>query len=442
MSIAKPGRFSSRTHPPRRERRKGDRTPTPRSSSTPTPRLASGSGAPGTFPPAAAAGAGAGAGGAPPTCSSQAQYLRRTRKRRPLMSRSRVTRTVTRRGLPRRRRPPRGGTGFPRARIVPRAMAGSPRLRGGVRGVRVFRIEAAAAKSSTRELAEIHRAACAALRDPLDPDAARVGGGAEDEENGKNETETSAPFRALPRRWLARWRAFAFAKGANRRARQARWAAPRRRGAPASVAPRGDRRALLPPRGPPRRRPVPAATEDETALADDDDAAALDAEKTRVLRAIFGDGPPRTNEPTTTHDKKRTTTGDDRDILSVSSRLELELVPAAAAAALGGDAGRARPRAGVLPVGTRGAWAFAPAACAARASATERSAPPKVLKGFPSAVPRIPPYVSQAVSVRRVRVSRRRSRAPSPTAPRRSAPNARVLSRKKMSPPRRRTRST
>ena len=269
-----------------------------------------------------------------------------------------------------------------------------------------FRIEAAAAKSSTRELAEIHRAACAALRDPLDPDAEHLGGGAEDEENGtkKNETETSAPFRALPRRWLARWRAFAFAKGAARAPGAPGGASTAWRPSLSSLreateelfCPHGGLAApgdLYRPRG-----------RNENGVADDDDAAALDAEKTRVLRAVFGDGPPRTNERTTTHDKKRTTTGDDRDILPVSSRLELELVPAAAAAALEATLGGRVRAPGCFRSGP-GTWAFAPAACAACASATERSAPPKVLKVFPSAVPRIPPYVSQAVSVRRVRVS-------------------------------------
>ena len=269
-----------------------------------------------------------------------------------------------------------------------------------------FRIEAAAAKSSTRELAEIHRAACAALRDPLDPDAAHLTGGAEDEENGtkKNETETSAPFRALPRRWLARWRAFAFAKGAAHAPGTPGGASTAWRPSLSSLreateelfCPHGGLAApgdLYRPRG-----------RNENGVADDDDAAALDAEKTRALRAVFGDGPPRTNERTTTHDKKRTTTGDDRDILPVSSRLELELVPAAAAAALEATLGGRVRAPGCFRSGP-GTWAFAPAACAACASATERSAPPKVLKVFPSAVPRIPPYVSQAVSVRRVRVS-------------------------------------
>jgi len=258
-----------------------------------------------------------------------------------------------------------------------------------------FRIEAAAAKSSTRELAEIHRAACAALRDPLDPDATRLGGGAEDEENGKNETETSAPFRALPRRWLARWRAFAFAKGAARApgapgGASTAWRpslSSLREAADGLFCPHGGLAApgdLYRPRG-----------SDENGVADDDDAAALDAEKTRALRAIFGDGPP-TAHTDATHE--RTSTGDDE------TRLQLELVPAAAAAALEATLGGRVRAPGCFQSG--GAWAFTPAACAACASATEgRRKKEETPKVFPSAVARIPPYVSQAISVRRVRVS-------------------------------------
>jgi hypothetical protein len=81
----------------------------------------------------------------------------------------------------------------------------------------------------------------------------------------------------------------------------------------------------------------------------------------------------------------------------------LELVPAAAAAALEATLGGRARAPGCFRSG--GAWAFAPAACAACASATERRKKEESPKVFPSAVPRIPPYVSQAVSVRRVRVS-------------------------------------
>ena len=173
-----------------------------------------------------------------------------------------------------------------------------------------------------------------ALRDPWTRRGAR--GRRRREETGRRKPTKPRAVRALPRRWLARWRAFAFAKGA----KQAR--APGALGSastawrPSLSSLREATEELFCPHGGlaapgdlyrPRGR-------NENGVADDDDAAALDAEKTRVLRAVFGDGPPRTNERTTTHDKKRTTTGDDRDILPVSSRLELELVPAAAAAAL------------------------------------------------------------------------------------------------------------
>ena len=187
-------------------------------------------------------------------------------------------------------------------------------------GGSVFSNRSRRGHSSTRELAEIHRAACAALPEPLDRRAARArDGGAEDgvlSARLKNETETSAPFRALPRRWLARWRAFAFAKGA----KQAR--APGALGArstpwrPSLSALREATEELVCPHGGlaapgdlyrPRRS-------DENGVADDDDAAALDAEKTRVLRAIFGDGR-HAERPTTTHDARRTTTGDGENIL-------------------------------------------------------------------------------------------------------------------------------
>jgi hypothetical protein len=82
----------------------------------------------------------------------------------------------------------------------------------------------------------------------------------------------------------------------------------------------------------------------------------------------------------------------------------LELVPAAAAAALEATLGGRVRAPGCFQSG--GAWAFTPAACAACASATEgRRKKEETPKVFPSAVPRIPPYVSQAISVRRVRVS-------------------------------------
>ena len=285
-----------------------------------------------------------------------------------------------------------------------------------------FRIEAAAAKSSTRELAEIHRAACGA-RDLLDPDA-RVGEAPKTKKTGRTRRKPRRRPRSPGGGWA--WRAFARAGGRKTGARARRWA-PRRRGAPASRAPRatgssaptGARRAgdLYRPR-----------RSDENGAADDDDERRW-TRKTCALRAIFGDGPPRTNEPTTTHDKKRTTTGDDRDILPVSSRLQLELVPAAAAArwrrrwagaSAPGCSGRApglgRSRRGVRGVRER----------------RERSTPPKVLKVFPSAVPANTPYVSQAVSVR-VRVSPAAFARAAVTAPRRRR-QTRGLSRKNVAP--------
>ena len=280
------------------------------------------------------------------------------------MSRSRVTRTVTRRGLPRRRRPPRG-----RDRISsspnrpPRdGRFTSPPLR---RARRACLFESrpprprAQPVSSRRSTARRARR-CGTLWTPT----RRTSGEApKTKKTGRRKT------RRKPRRRSARSRGGGWRGGARSRSRRARRARARRAGrrldgvAPQPlVAPRATEELFCPHGGlaapgdlyRPRGR-------NENGVADDDDAAALDAEKTRVLRAVFGDGPPRTNERTTTHDKKRTTTGDDRDILPVSSRLELELVPAAAAAALEATLGGRVRAPGCFRSGP-GTWAFAPAA--------------------------------------------------------------------------------
>ena len=337
--------------------RETPKTPTPRSSSTPTPRLASGAGPRGRSRRGGggAPEAGAGGGGAADLLESDTVFASNAETPAVDVEITGDTDRHAARFTAAAAAPAGEGPDFLEPESSPARWPVHLASAEACAACVSFRIEAAAAKSSTRELAEIHRAACAALRDPWTRRGARRGRRRR-RENGtkKNETETSAPFRALPRRWLARWRAFAFAKGAKRRAPGAPGGASTA-WRPSLSSLRGATEELFCPHGGlaapgdlyrPRRS-------DENGVADDDDASGAGRGR-RARCAPFGDGPPRTNERTTTHDKKRTTTGDDRDILPVSSRLELELVPAAAAAALEAALGRARPRAGVLPVGPRG----------------------------------------------------------------------------------------
>jgi hypothetical protein len=296
-----------------------------------------------------------------------------------------------------------------------------------------FRIEAAAARSSTRELAEIHRAACGALRDPLDPDAARLGGGAEEEENGKNETETSAPFRALPRRWLARWRAFAFAKGVDK---HSTGASPAWRPSLESLreaveelfCPHGGLVAACDLRGSVWRKRSGESPEADASLA------ALEAERTRALRAVFGDG---ASTITSTRKTQTNPNGDGRthaSTLPVADSLEggvqtvlrpnanrrgrvlsLELVPASALAALeevlGGRVDLA-PRCFAAPASASDGlgWTFAPATCAAcRVSRANAKAECRGEESDGSWLassnerPFVEPYFSASISVRRVK---------------------------------------
>ena len=303
------------------------------------------------------------------------------------------------------------------------------------------RLEAAAAKSSSRDLAEIHRAACAALRDPLDPDAvhlesdAGVFAGAETSRGETEATESkarepSAPFRALPRRWLARWRAFAFAKGATPASLAWRPTLSSLRAAvDALFCPHGGLAAPCALHRPNRAAARSGETDNGGALR------ALEAERTRGLRAIFGDGarPARPARPTigdaTASDDARppgeTRTDRDRDgypnregardargnrTRADPSLFRLELVSASAAAALEEVlGGRVRApqcfadlRCGSGSGSASRGWTFAPGACAT--CATERGFEDETRRSV-SAEPPIPPYFSQLVSVRRVRVS-------------------------------------
>ena len=204
-------------------------------------------------------------------------------------------------------------------------MAGSPRLRGGVRGVRVFSNRGRRGQElSPRARGDPPRGVRGAAG-PFGRPRRRARRERRRRRRKREERDGNlAPFRALPRRWLARWRAFAFAKGAKRRARQARWAAPRRRGAPASRRSARRQKSSSAPRGlaapgdlyRPRRS-------DENGVADDDDAAALDAEKTRARCApSSGTGRhERTNEQrhTIKNERRRETTAISSPSPAVSS---------------------------------------------------------------------------------------------------------------------------
>ena len=301
------------------------------------------------------------------------------------------------------------------------------------------RLEAAAAKSSSRELVEIHRAACAALRHPLDPDAVDievdgVGGG---DGNEARRDANDARFRALPRRWLARWRAFAFAKGVDKHA-------PGGVSSGASLAwrpsleslreaveelfcPHGGLVAACDLRGAVSRKRSGESPEADASLA------ALEAERTRALRAVFGDGATITSTrktkpngdgrthasgpPVADSPAGRSTVLDGaslRPIANPRGRVELELVPVSALAALeevlGGRVRAPRCFAATASASDGVGWTFEPATCAACASANARECRGEEESDAGDASSRersaaVEPYFSALISVRRVRVS-------------------------------------
>ena len=279
-------------------------------------------------------------------------------------------------------------------------------------------------------------AACAALRHPLDPDAVdiEVDGGSGGDGNEALQNAKDARFRALPRRWLARWRAFAFAKGVDK---HSTGASPAWRPSLESLreaveelfCPHGGLVAACDLRGSvSRKRSGEEKTEADASLA------ALEAERTRALRAVFGDG---ASTITSTRKTQTNPNGDGRthaSTLPVADSLEggvqtvlrpnanrrgrvlsLELVPASALAALeevlGGRVDLA-PRCFAAPASASDGLGrtFAPATCAAwRVSRANAKAECRGEESDGSWLassnerPFVEPYFSASISVRRVK---------------------------------------